>query len=451
MARGTARRTGVLCLLAFAAIVVAAAIVARLDHSSSTPKTSQFRLAAETSPLPGEIATRERWNSSAFVNDNLWSEGDLQFAVWVDGEGSPVVGQRRNSEATWHSVNLGDLAGNPLATPTVADPHNVFAIGVDPAGYIHVAGNMHGDPLRYVRSSYPLTIDAWTMPEMIGAQEASASYPAFVRAPGGALLFFYRDGGAGRGDVLVNRSDGSGWERLGTLIDGQSSDESAYLQHIAVDSVRRSIHVMYLWRSGADPAGNRDVSYLRSDDDGTTWETSDASVVALPVTHRTADVVSPSQDGAPVLLNQGGLAVDEAGRPHAVFRVVRPGAGGRAAAVHVWQEPDGWRRQPVPSLDGMVGRPALVGNGRDPLLLLWLNRAADDESDLRVARLAGAATTGSVSVARLPVSQWEPTFDSAAVGRGQLRMLLPLGPTLNGQPAAPGAVVTWSIPTLSSQ
>ena len=424
-----------------ALVLVVVGLAVRLDSAPSEAARARFSRTPEVAPLPRPVGL-QGWNSSAFVNDNLWSEGDRRFAVWVDGRGNPVVG-RRQGDGDWHMADLGRLAGNPLGAPTAPDPHRIYVIAVDRAGYVHVAGNMHADALRYVRSERPFDIDSWVRPGMVGADETSMTYPAFVRAPGGDLLFFYRDGGAGHGDVLLNRLDPATgrWHRVGTLLDGRSSGESPYLQRIAVDHGRGTIHVVFLWRSGEDAATNRDVSYLRSTDGGTTWEASDGSPRPLPVTHGTAEVVAPTTGRSPRLLNQGALAVDPSGRPHAVFRVH---GDDPAAALHVWQEAGRWRAETLSGLGRLAGRPALVGDG-GPLRLLWTERKGD-QIDLRVAALDGRRATGAFSLGRLPVRQWEPTFDSAAAADGELRMLLPLRPTESSPDGAEAAVVTWPLP-----
>ncbi len=67
---------------------------------------------------------------------------------------------------------------------------------------------------------------------------------------------------------------------------------------------------------------------------------------------------------------------------------------------------------------------------------------------MRAAHLSGRRTTDNVLLAALPVPQWEPTFDSAAVQHGELRMLMPTGPVRGAGSATPAAVVTWPLAVL---
>ena len=95
----------------------------------------------------------------------------------------------------WHTEDLSRLDGDPLATPTAEDNHNVYALGVDAEGGVHVAGNMHNDPLRYVEPP-PAT---WKAGRRQAASRAGerVTYPAFVALPDGTLLFFRREGSPG--------------------------------------------------------------------------------------------------------------------------------------------------------------------------------------------------------------------------------------------------------------
>ena len=90
-------------------------------------------------------------NGRAFIQDNLWTANGRQYAVWVGHDGTPYAGWRRVGGGEWHTDDLSRLDGDPLATPTAEDNHTVYALGVDAEGEVHVAGNMHNDPLRYVR------------------------------------------------------------------------------------------------------------------------------------------------------------------------------------------------------------------------------------------------------------------------------------------------------------
>ena len=143
-------------------------------------------------------------------------------------------------------------AGNPLALPTEPDEHNVYVVAVDGRGVVHVAGNMHNVPVRWVRSRRPGSITQWTAE---GRPRRRLGDLSAVRAgPGGRLLFFYRSGASGEGDLMLRRWDPAAraWSRPTTVIDGRSAGESAYPQRIAVDR-DGTLHLMYTWRATPMP------------------------------------------------------------------------------------------------------------------------------------------------------------------------------------------------------
>lgn len=442
---------GVVFGLVTAGMLIAGVITLVLDDrgTASARFPGDGNHPAVISRLPEPLGLDTAWNATAFINDNLWTSGDAQYAVWVDPDGRPFAGRRQLPDGPWTVADLGAVPGNPLAVPTEPDAHNVYAIAVDAEGYVHVAGNMHADPLRYVRSSQPGSIDQWTAGTMVGSEEASVTYPAFVLAPDGTLLFFYRDGGAGGGNTILNRlAPGTGaWERVATLIDGRSSGESAYLQHVAVDAAG-AIQLVFVWRAGEDPATNADVSYARSEDGGRTWLASDGSMLELPITHGAADVAVPTRPGSLQLVNQGGLAVDGSGRPHAVFRARSPVQG--EGVLHVWRDDTAWRRELLLTDRSVGGRPALVA-GAEGVGLLWAERTSRRNSTLWLTELVGGRAADEVVLARLPVDGWEATFDSVALARRrELHVLLPVERDGDGAVGGTGAVVTWDLASLVS-
>ena len=444
------RAAGVVFALVTSGLLIAAGLILASEDRGG-PRTATFPDGrggpAVVSPL-GSLRLDPGSNGTAFVNDNLWTSGDEQLAVWAAPDGSPLVGRRRLPDGPWATADLGEIPGNPLAAPTEADPHNVYAIAADSQGYVHVAGNMHADPLRYVRSVWPGSIDDWTAANMVGTGEASVTYPAFVPAPDGALLFFYRDGGAGGGDTILNRrAPGSdAWERVATLVDGRSGGQSAYLQHVAVDPRRGEIHVMFLWRGDRDPASNGDVAYSRSPDGGRTWVGTDGSRLQLPLTSGTAQVALAREAHQLEILNQGGLAVDGEGRPHGVFRARSPAQG--EGVLHVWRDDAGWRQELLLTDRAVGGRPAVVAGGGG-VYLLWTERDGARRSILWLTELGSGTAQHELELARLPVADWEPTFDSVALAeRGELHVLLPVA--AGGDGGGRGAVASWDLASLAA-
>jgi hypothetical protein len=358
-------------------------------------------------------------NGQVFIQDNLWSTPSHQYAVWVGSDGVPFAARRARGRQQWKIVDLAKLSGNPLDAPTTDDTHNVYAIATDARGGVHVAGNMHLNPLRYVRAGPDLT--HWsTAPAPAGGP--SVTYPAFTALPDGTLLFWRREGEAGEGKVRLDALDpgATRWRSLGTIIDGASTGESPYLNHIAVDPRTGVIHLMFSWRSGPTVESTNDVGYAQSADGGRTWRTAGGTPLPLPITHSPASTIVDTQPSGSGLINNGGLTVDSQGRPHGMVAYDRP------SGEREWQELSleggGWHSKWFSDLD-IDGRPQLAGtpDGR-----IWvLGARASQLVAVDVSPDRDPAPTQEL--ARVPVG-WEASYDSQALARfGVLEMLIPDG------------------------
>ncbi len=359
-------------------------------------------------------------NGRVFIQDNLWSTETEQYAVWVAPDGTPFAGKRARGGGAWRIENLGALPGNPLAAPTENDEHNVYAIAVDGRGYVHVIGNMHNGPLRYIRSRRPRDLASWETGRL-AEPATSVTYPRLVALPDGTLLFWRRESTSGAGVILLDAL-GPGadqWEHIGAVLDGTTTGEIPYVHDVAVDPRSGVIHLMFEWRAGRDVATTNDVGYARSGDGGRSWETSARRELALPITHRTAEVVLDTPPSGSGLVNDGGLTVAADGRPHGA--VVLDRTGGRRTIVHLWRGRAGWRRE---DLDGStVGwRPGIAGT-RDGKV--WLLGAQDDHLvavDVTNGAAGAQRTFGSVP------RRWEVSYDTQALARhGRVEILVPEG------------------------
>jgi hypothetical protein len=358
-------------------------------------------------------------NGQVFIQDNLWSTSKRQYAVWVGDGGTPFAAWRVRGGHRWRVVDLAKLRGNPLAAPTADDTHNVYAISTDAEGGVYVAGNMHLSPFRYVRASADL--DHWARrPAPAGGP--SVTYPAFTALPDGTLLFWRRRGHAGEGSVVLDalRPGASGWRTLGTIIDGDATGESPYLNHIAVDPRTGVINLMFEWRSGPTVQSTNDIGYARSADGGHTWQTGSGAPLRLPITHSPASTIVDTQPSGSGLVNSGGLTVDSDGRPHGMVVYDRP--NGDRQWQELWLDGGSWRSTWFDGLD-LDGRPQLAGtpDGR-----IWLFGA-------RGGKLEAVDVTpdrdrhSTQEIARVPVG-WEASYDSQALAlHGVVEMLIPDG------------------------
>jgi hypothetical protein len=150
---------------------------------------------------------------------------------------------------------------------------------------------------------------------MTGINEQTVTYPEFYKLPNGDLLFFYRDGGSGKGNLLLNQynSKTKQWTQLQTnLIDGEGK-RNAYWQ--ACVDINGIIHLSWVWRESPDVASNHDMCYARSIDGGKTWETSVGKKYSLPITAATAEYASIIPQKSE-LINQTSMYADDTGNPY---------------------------------------------------------------------------------------------------------------------------------------
>ncbi|MBE2214215.1 MAG: BNR-4 repeat-containing protein, partial [Opitutaceae bacterium] len=188
------------------------------------------------------------------------------------------------------------------------------ALAVDGAGVLHVAWDHHGNALNYARATAPESLELGPRESMTGRLETKVTYPAFLRLPEGDLLFAYRDGASGRGNLVLNRyaTATRTWSQVhASLIDGEG-ERSAY-PAFHVDR-RGTVHLAWVWRETPDVATNHDIAYARSPDGGATWTGADGRALTVPITQAGADyAIRLGQQRS--LMNPPSITADDKGRP----------------------------------------------------------------------------------------------------------------------------------------
>ena len=382
-------------------------------------------------------------NTVIFRRHALVSDGGMQFIAFYDAEGRVVLGRRQPGATRWE-LSPTQYRGN------VRDAHNSISIGVDSAGVLHVAFDHHNGPLRYARGTAPHALALGAEEAMTGRDERSVTYPEFHPLAGGGMLFLYRDGGSGRGNLVVNRYDAATgkWARLqDNLISGEGK-RSAYWQ-AAVDG-QGTLHVSWTWRESPDVASNHDIAYARSRDGGVTWQDSTGRGLALPITEATAEVAARVPQNSE-LINQTSMAVDGAGRPYIATYWRKAGETvPQYRIVHLGG--DGWRTLDLPfrrtafSLSGAgtkaipVSRPQLVvdDKGASALLLFRDAERGNKVSAATVDMARGSWTLRDLTEA--PVGAWEPNLDPQRWRRsGELNLFVQDVRQADGEGLARGA------------
>jgi hypothetical protein len=253
---------------------------------------------------------RNSVNTAVFRKNSLVTCNGMQFIAFYDKNGYVVIGKRKTGAKKWTTKRTG-YRGN------TRDAHNTVSIIADGQGYLHMAWDHHNNRLNYCRSKSPYSLEMTDRMQMTGEHEQSISYPEFYTLSSGNLLFLYRDGGSGRGNLVINSYDSKAkkWTQLhNNLIDGEGK-RNAYWQAF-IDS-RGTIHVSWVWRETPDVASNHDMCYAQSADGGRTWTGSTGKKYRLPIVASAAEYACTIPQKSE-LINQTSMFADAAGNPFIV-------------------------------------------------------------------------------------------------------------------------------------
>lgn len=366
--------------------------------------------------LPGLANNEHRYNATTYVQEHVWVDGDRQYVVWWDVNREPQVAVRTLPDGEWEARNLALLEDDPLASPVDLDAHNVIVCATDPEGRLHVAGNMHGHPMRYVRMVEPHHLHgAWTSDDPPAEGLAGGhTYPIFVRTTA-ALHMLYRDGSTGHGDMMWQTWTGEAWDAPVKLLDGKASSEGAYINRVAVDG--DAVHIACCWRSTSNANTNKDLSHVMSLDAGASWQSVEGDLLSLPITHATVPVIFPTDASGSGLLNQGGCDLDADGRPHITSHYYGPDGASRFLYLRwtgaSWESSilkGSWSHRmfidgSVPA--GEVARPQIIASSSPPLIL-YRNEPETPENGLRLFEVGGTGRDAPLLDGDL--GNFEPTF-----------------------------------------
>lgn len=364
-------------------------------------------------PVIDDGWARNSVNTVIFRKNALFTHDSIQFIGFYDAQQNLVLGKRRLGSSEW-VIEKSPFKGN------ARDAHNSISLIVDQSGILHVAWDHHNTPLRYARGKSAHSLQLSKELPMVGQLEPSISYPEFYHLPQGGLLFFYRDGGSGNGNLIINRYDTKkkSWKRLQSmLIDGEG-ERNAYWQ-ATVDRAG-TVHVSWVWRASPDVASNHDLAYAKSRDGGQTWERSDGTAYSLPITASSAEYIRkiPQQSE---LINQTSIAADADGNPY-VISYWKP-AGSDVPQYHLayhangtWQSKNLEFRSTAFSLSGVgtkaipISRPQIVLDEKRAHVIF---RDAERGNKISVASSKiGVLTNWELhDLTEEGFASWEPTFD----------------------------------------
>lgn len=357
-------------------------------------------------------------NTAVFRNNSIVTHKKHQYIAYYDSDGYMVIGKRKLNSENWE-LKRTQYTGN------VKDAHNIISLMVDGEGYLHLSFDHHGNPLRYCRSLLPESSDLGDLMPMTGIDENNVTYPEFYRLKNGDLIFVYRSGSSGRGNLVMNRYDSKKqeWKRIqDILIDGENQ-RNAYWQ-LCVDG-KGTIHLSWVWRESWLVETNHDLCYARSHDGGITWEKSDGEKYTLPINAQNAEYACRIPQNSE-LINQTSMTADDKGNPY-IATYWRDQDSSVPQYRLVWFDGTSWKQQQVSerktafSLSGggtkmiPIARPRLVIDSKGKKTEAWYI-FRDEERGSKVSM----AYTNDIhsrnweytDLTGFSVDAWEPSYDT---------------------------------------
>lgn len=232
------------------------------------------------------------------------------------------------------------------------DSHNRVVLAIDQSNSVHVVGNMHATPLVYYKIDPPY--DKPVPTAMIGRDEHRVTYPNFFADSDGNLLFFYRAGGPGDGQWILNRWSGAKWQRQSSSAIFGDRDKNLPETVSAYPGVRQApdggFHAAILWRRAIRQASNYRITYARSKD-LVHWTDSRGNPLTLPLSPNNTDVVvDPGERSG---LGQVRMGFDASNRPLILYR--NQGQTGNSTFIARFEN-NSWRSRELGRERGSRGR-----------------------------------------------------------------------------------------------
>jgi hypothetical protein len=357
-------------------------------------------------------------NVVIFRKNSLTSLGDTQYIAYYDNDANVIIGKRVITDKKWKLVKT-KFKGN------ASDAHNSISIMVDGGGYLHMAWDHHNNPLRYCKSVAPGSLEMSDKMSMTGLAEQNLSYPEFYRMPNGNLLFFYRNGQSGNGNLVINQYDikTQQWKQLqSNLIDGEGK-RNAYWE--ACLDAKGTIHISWVWRESPDVASNHDMGYARSDDGGVSWKKSTGEKYTLPITEVTAEYAAHIPQRSE-LINQTSMYALEDGTP--VIASYWKTGNDTAPLYHVlwlqkgkWMQSDLKTRKTPFSLSGAgtkripISRPQVIAwkqKNKTALAIIFRDEERGNKVSIAITDNLQNANWRVKDLSQEPAGSWEPSYDT---------------------------------------
>lgn len=375
---------------------------------------SSFAIAQEASNV-GLAWAGNSVNTVVFRRNSVVSYKNAQFTSYYDSVGNVILAKRKLGSNNW-TIKKTPYKGN------YKDAHNSISIIIDGDGFLHISWDQHASKLRYAKSVAPNSLELGAELTMIGKNEARATYPEFYKLKNGDLLFLYREGASGQGNLVLNRYgiQTQKWERIhDNLIDGQGQ-RNAYWQ--ACIDEQGIFHLSWVWREKSDVATNHDMSYAKSLDGGKTWLSSNKEVYTIPMNiANTKPILTIPQKSE--LINSTSMTTDEKGNPY-IATYWRAQSSNIPQYQLIYLKEKEWKVQQVSdrktpfSLSGVgtkripISRPQIVVN-KKTVSVIFRDEERGNKVSVATNRNIDNEVWNIIDVNNDDVGQWEPSYDTS--------------------------------------
>lgn len=380
-----------------------------------------FILKTEVKPQFSQLGkgwAQNSVNAVIFRKNSLVYHAGEQYTAYYDSTGTIILAKRKFGDSNW-ILRRTQYSGN------TNDAHCSISIMIDGKGYLHMAWGQHDNQLNYCRSISPGELTLGEKLNMTEDKEDKVSYPEFYRFPNGDLLFMYRYGQSGSGNLILNKYsiEEKNWSRLQTnLIDGEEQRNAYWQACIDHNGV---IHISWVWRESWDVATNHDICYAQSADGGKTWQKSSNEKYRIPITQSTAEVACFVPMNSE-LINQTSMYADLKSRPY-IVSYWRSGSVESPQYQLVYLLNGNWKRKQISnrktnfSLTGggtkkiPISRPQLVVDdraGRLKVYMIYRDTDRDNRISMNFCRDISDSKWYTCDLNDFSVNSWEPTYDS---------------------------------------
>ncbi len=379
-------------------------------------------------------------NTTIFRHSSVASSANYQFISYYNADGKMMLARRVPFAKTWEVVTTS-------YSGSLTDAHNSICFIVDGDGYLHVSWNHHGSPLSYCKSATPGSLVLAAKIPMTGIKETNVTYPEFYKMPNGDLIFLYRDGASGDGNLMMNYYSvkTSSWKQIQDgLLDGQGQ-RNAYWQ-LCIDKLG-TIHLSWVWREAGDVSTNHDLCYAQSKDGGVTWLKSTGEKYQLPINASNAEYILKIPQNSE-LINTTSMCATEEGFPM-IATYWRDGAGKLPQYFLVYQDGNVWKKSQISSrktdfsLSGggtkriPISRPVVLTrkkDGKQQVLMIFRDSERFSKASVAVCNDLTVPAWQISDLNSQMVGSWEPSVDKQLwTEKGLLHVYLQQSDQVDGE------------------